>query len=832
MLAASVGLSKRNTQIPVRMDIRSVDPFRSYPLASVGFGFGLAAVLLLALAVWVPGGNDAAAGAHARSLVAQLVPDAQLTAEEYETWKQISNSEPETRLEVARLFQQNRYAGLLFESTELIGNTVIGLDQDAEMSRQLVEQLICGKLERDPRASDQAASLYMAPWLNPAGLDSAYCASVLTGSLLAGNPDTLAARARLLSTVLGRLPTATSRFHVAAIVNLMNSAAPADMAALFSALRDVDRAEFPDEFSRAVETLTRRISTAQSTADVPNLFDSIDHLKFEVNPAQLAIVIDAALNKVLVQDDVGAKLSIYVTLLDLKISHPEISFGARADYLMRGLHRYGDSVEIQDYSGVLRLNEQYGVDVRSEAALGSALLDAIREMGEPEYVSSILPYCKRFLEIAPELPYEILQRGAKLLVEQLHNEAFTFQRECLHDPALVERLESSDRSELAVIVLSALEAASQSGASGSTRRVANLMELLGLLEADPTSAQINQLKAAMVTAMESGPDARSLTDLTIAAVRGKFETTPDFYLDLLAMIAKAAPDSSVGLTFLLEALPDVQRSELIAAELQDFFALTDPADVASFVSVLSITSRWIAPEDQRRIGELLVAAIDETQDMSIVPKLSQPFSEPFALKQAILRKIAASTERSDLAHLFDATRTLRRSSADDANDRTVLRAAVARFLDQIVPPDGHDASVRGVIKRFDLRLSPDEVEQLAVRFIQALRDETNYGPIANYAGSIQVLSLQAMPGELDSLLAALHAKLISTTNTETYPLLLSTWLAVEASTKQYVSSEQRLPLYNELLRLPLMSRENRTLLQERIDEITVSPQETGRASNQ
>jgi hypothetical protein len=131
--------------------------------------------------------------------------------------------------------------------------------------------------------------------------------------------------------------------------------------------------------------------------------------------------------------------------------------------------------------------------------------------------------------------------------------------------------------------------------------------------------------------------------------------------------------------------------------------------------------------------------------------------------------------------------------------------------------------VRGVIKRFDLSLLPAEVEQLSGRFIRALGDERTYGPIANYAGSIQILSLQAMPGELDSLLQALHAKLISTTNTEGYSVLLSTWLAVEASTKQHLPPEQRLPLYSELLRLPLMSRESRKLLQERIDEMALSP---------
>jgi hypothetical protein len=113
------------------------------------------------------------------------------------------------------------------------------------------------------------------------------------------------------------------------------------------------------------------------------------------------------------------------------------------------------------------------------------------------------------------------------------------------------------------------------------------------------------------------------------------------------------------------------------------------------------------------------------------------------------------------------------------------------------------------------------VEQLSGRFIQALGDESNDGPIANYAGSIQTLLRQAMAGELDSLLKALHAKLTSTTDTEGYPLLLSTWLAVETSTNQHMPPAQRLPLYDELLRLPLMSREGRNLLQERIDEMPI-----------
>jgi hypothetical protein len=316
-------------------------------------------------------------------------------------------------------------------------------------------------------------------------------------------------------------------------------------------------------------------------------------------------------------------------------------------------------------------------------------------------------------------------------------------------------------------------------------------------------------------------------------VRADLNLPPDFYADLFDLIARAAPTPSMGLSLLLEEFPAMQRSELIAAELQDFFTLTDPADVASRVPVLSIMSPWLAPNEQRRVGESLMTALASTQDVSIVPALATALANPkfdlflrrsehVAVKQAILRKIAASTERSDLAVLFDATRTLRLASVDDADDRTMLRAAAARFLGQIVPPDGHDASVRAVIKRFDLSLLPAEVEQLSGRFIQALGDESRYGPIANYAGSIQTLTLQAMPGQLDSVLQALHAKLTSTTATEGYPLLLSTWLAVETSTNRYLPPEQRLPLYDELLRLPLLSREGRDLLQQRIEEIASS----------
>ena len=90
-----------------------------------------------------------------------------------------------------------------------------------------------------------------------------------------------------------------------------------------------------------------RISTAASPVDVSNLFDSLDYLKFKVTPAQLALV-----DRRGIEQDVGAErrrprsIRLYATLLDLKTSHPETSFGARADYLMRGLQSFGDNVEI------------------------------------------------------------------------------------------------------------------------------------------------------------------------------------------------------------------------------------------------------------------------------------------------------------------------------------------------------------------------------------------------------------------------------------------------------------------------------------------------------
>jgi hypothetical protein len=92
---------------------------------------------------------------------------------------------------------------------------------------------------------------------------------------------------------------------------------------------------------------------------------------------------------------------------------------------------------------------------------------------------------------------------------------------------------------------------SQSAASGSLRRVADLVEFLGLLEADLSEGQIDHLQAAIATVLESGLDAFDLTNLAIAAVRGELAVPPDFYVDLFAMIVNAAPTPPMGLSWLL-----------------------------------------------------------------------------------------------------------------------------------------------------------------------------------------------------------------------------------------------------------------------------------------
>jgi hypothetical protein len=105
-----------------------------------------------------------------------------------------------------------------------------------------------------------------------------------------------------------------------------------------------------------------------------------------------------------------------------------------------------------------------------------------------------------------------------------------------------------------------------------------------------------------------------------------------------------------------EFFPGIEK----AAQLLSCFDVGGGTLVASRVPVLPIMSAWIEPDEQRRVGESLIRAIDNTHDMNVVPVLAtalasphfelfQHRSEHVAVKRAVLRKIAASAERSDLA---------------------------------------------------------------------------------------------------------------------------------------------------------------------------------------
>jgi hypothetical protein len=436
------------------------------PRSLVLAGSSLAAALIAGLVVWTTGGAQREAHKQAEFLLAQIVPDGEVTLDEYAVWQQLASSTELTRLELAKLLQEERYAPVLFQSAELVSNTVVGLDYDGAMSRQLAEQLVCKELAANPLASAEASSLYLVPWLNQAGLASASCARILTDSLHIAAPATFLQRAELLAKVLGRLPAEEARAYVGEIVSLMNTINPADVDVLFSTMQHLDTAVFSQEFQRATEILLSRITSTRASADIATLFEAIDYLKYDLTTEQLIPVLDVALGKLLELRDNNLTRSLYFTLLDLKVSHPDTSFGARADYLMRGINIYGTDVEISDYSGVLLLDEQYGSGPGYESAMAAALLTDIRNLGEEEYTSSMRPYCLRFLELSPALSYDEFLAGAQLLTEQLHNADFLFQRLCLHDMRLLSRLEAPAKIDLAAIVVSALVSAAQSGAAG------------------------------------------------------------------------------------------------------------------------------------------------------------------------------------------------------------------------------------------------------------------------------------------------------------------------------------------------------------------------------
>lgn len=318
-----------------------------------------AVVLILSLTIRSGGIDRWVAKQHVHTLIAEISREGKDTSAEFNIWKGIAASDALIRLEMARSLQDKKYAQLLIGSTELISKSIIGADHDGEMSKALSEQLICKGLESNPEAHSEEVSLYLVPWLNPAKLGSEYCAQILTDNFLTANSETLLQRAKLLEHVLGQMPSAQVEPYVAHILGMMETADSANMDVLFSVLQKLDSTIFDNEFQAATQTLLSRIAEAQSSSDIAILFESINYLKHEVTAEQLALVLDVVLSKVLTLNDGTLTHSVYFTLLDLKISHPGISFGRRADYLMRGINIYGDNVEIFDYTGVLHLDEQY-----------------------------------------------------------------------------------------------------------------------------------------------------------------------------------------------------------------------------------------------------------------------------------------------------------------------------------------------------------------------------------------------------------------------------------------------------------------------------------------
>jgi hypothetical protein len=798
------------------------------PRSRVLAGFSLVAALLTSLAIWSINGDKRAAHKQAEILLTQFIPNGKAITTEYDIWKQITDSDKLTRLELARLLQQEKYAPILLKSAELISNTVIGLDYDGEMSKLLTEQLICKNLESDLQAAIEDASFYLIPSLNPVALNSAYCARVLTDSLVVMAPDTFLQRAELLSMVLGAMPAEQARPYVAEIVSLMTTERSADIDVLFSAMQNLDSTAFAGEFTSTSNTLIDRIMQSQSPSEIATLFESINYLKYEVATEQLIPVLDAALEKLLALRDHNLTRSIYFTLMDLDVSHPDTSFGPRADYLMRGINIYGNNIEISDYSGVLRLDEQYKSGTGYEPALASALLSDIRNLDEEDYISSIRPYCLRFLEISEALSYEQFLAGAKLLTEQLHNPEFIFWRECLHDPRLLARITVDDKPAMAAIIISALEEARD-----NANRVADQVELLGLLGSGLSGDQIDRVANVITSIVRAEPDPYLRGKVGIAATSLGINFSEDFYRELFVIFANATPDAAGLLSSLLKKLPAAQRADLVSASLGTFFSQTEPGQLAAQVEFLVALQEWIPTEDLQHVLSSLVAAIENTQDVTVVPQLITVLDQLMrwsagrggnsmnirnSLKPTLIRFISASDQKADLAGLFNAARILQLSRIS-AEDRAVLEAAAVRFLQQIESADALDGFLRIMMKRFKITLSPADVELLSVHFIETLAKVDT--PITDYAGSIENLALYSKPGELTALLQAIRQKLDYATDAVSQNRLMSTWLAVESSSNQSLSPEQRIPLYRGVLQLPWITADSRSSLMEQIEKITM-----------
>jgi hypothetical protein len=806
-------------------------------------GATAAATLVFAgFALWRDSRDRELVRTEAEALLARVVPGTQTRAEEYAAWKALAAADPRLRVEAARVGQETRYASALSASADLLGRSVVGYDVDGHTSRALAEQLVCAPLEASPAAA-ATVPLYFVPWLNPAALDSEQCAQVLTESVIAAEPGAFIQGGDLLALVLSALPVETARPYVNRLIEQVAVAAPGRVKQLFNALRRVDSRVYREEFATALRTLTERIADAENAADIASLMDSVDALKYEVKGEQLTPVLDAGIARMIERNDATLTRDIYFTLADLKATHPGASFGLRPDYLIQGINIYSDAIEIYDYSRVLRLQARYPAQASVPAV---AVLDAIRNLDDPDYLSGIVPYCKYYLEVSEEQDYADFLAGAQLLFEQLYRDNFIFARPCLLHSGLVDRIEEADRALFAAIVIEALTT------PRSATRIAESVELLGQLRTRLNAAQLQQLSSAVFTAMSEQDDAYRINTLVGAVSRAALNFSPDFYTELFVRIVNTpvAADgrSAVAPAALLQVLPETQRAYVVATALAAFVpAQMEPAALANHVEFLVPMKQWLADDELTGVVTALVAAIEDPRNVPVASWLTRSFvfftargdAERGAVQAALLRHIGANSDRTELARLFEAISALGGVGGTDANGREVLRAAAIRFMEQLTPADAEAGTVGLILAKppeepngpyapaiqrirsasRQLVLEPAEVEQISARYVHALVSESDTRPVADYAQSIRFLSLYARPRELDALLNAVHERLDSITDAATHELLVTIWIAVENSTHAQLPPQERLPFYFDVLQLPLTSATSRTQLVEAAEKL-------------
>lgn len=806
------------------------------PVRSIAPWIATTVALALGLAAWNSHRETNAVRGEAESLLTPLTPDARISLEEYAALKRIAVAESRVRVELARLSMDRKYADLRAGSTELLGRNIVGFDIDGEVSRELVEELICKPLERASATASANVPLYLVPWLNPVELDSNRCAAILTSRVITSDPGTFIEGAHLLALVLGQLAPEQAAEHVNVLVDRIAVAHPSAVKVLFAALRHVDHWAFAMEFARAVRTLTERIDAAESPIAISSLADALDSLAHEVAPEQLVPLLDAIIDRMLAQRDRNLTRDIFFTLMDLKAAYPQTSFGARADYLMRGINVYRDAIEIYDYSEILRLDEQYPKP-EQQPLLAMALLSGIRGLAQEDYVSRIWPYCQRFIETGSKLQYADFLDGIRLLVTQMANPYFIFQRPCLLDSGIVDSVQPEDRPELAALV-----GASFADMTDATplSRIIESVELLDLLGGQLTDAQLDRVAAGLA----AETDTYQLAAAAHSLATSDLVLPPEFYPELFVLVANAVATVNRQARLplaLAERLPESQRDYLIRSSVEALSTQLAPEVLASRAELLRTLKPWLSKDDLAQVATAIAMALEDSANVPVFSRLASAFMgiDPRAdgnllprAREAHLRHLSASNERPLLAELFRAADTLRTIGNAGEPGQETLRAAAVRFLEQIVPADAGAPSVRQVLAKPSLAtepstpisrasqmrrsqritLQPDDVKRIAERYVAALLNARVTHAIADYATSIETLADYSRPGELGNLLQALRMRLDSSADMQTHPLLVSAWVAVEKSTNAQAPAAERMPLYLDVLQLPLTSDESRGLL--------------------